>query len=146
MIRVGFVCDHLEIGGQELGYIELMKRLDRARFSPYLYAFRPGVLLADAQSLGLPIMLGHDRPGADQTWTQADSAARVRYRGTLARQLRADAIDICLLYAWGEGVAAAQDAGVRAIVERLDGPTLASRISDKSPCRRVICESKGIRD
>ncbi len=145
MIRVGFVCDHLEIGGQELGFIELMRRLDRVRFSPYLYAFRPGFLLAQAQSLGIPIMLGHDKPGADQTWTEADSAARVRYRGTLARQLRADAIDVCLLYAWWDGVAAAQDAGIRAIVERLDGPTLASRISDKSPCQRVICESRGIR-
>jgi len=146
MIRVGFVCDQLEIGGQELGCIELMRRLDRARFSPYLYAFRPGFLLAQAQSLGIPIMLGHDKPGADQSWTQADTAARVRYRDMLARQLRADAIDVCLLYAWWDGVAAAQDAGIKAIVERLDGPTLANRISDKSPCRRVICESRGIRD
>ncbi len=146
MIRVGFICDHLEIGGQELGYIELMKRLDRARFSPYLYAFRPGLLLAQAQSLGVPIVLGHDKPGADEAWTEADSAARIRYRATLARQLRADAIDVCLLYAWWDGLAVAQDAGIKAIVERLDGPTLASRIPDKSPCRRIVCESRGIRD
>ena len=146
MIRVGFLCDNLEIGGQELGCIELMRRLDRARFSPYLYAFRPGFLLAQAQSLGFPIMLGQHEPGAHQGWTEADSAARVRYRGTLARQLRADAIDVCLLYAWWDGVAAAHDAGIRAIVERLDGPALASRISDKSACQRVICESRGIRD
>jgi glycosyltransferase involved in cell wall biosynthesis len=146
MIRVGFVCDSLEIGGQELGFLELIRRLDRARFSPYLYAFRPGFLFAQARSLGIPIMLGQDKPGADREWTQADSDARLRYRETLARQLRADAIDVCLLYAWGDGVAAAQDAGIRAIVERLDGPTLASRIADKSPCRRVICESRGIRD
>ena len=146
MIRVGFVCDQLEIGGQELGCIELMKRLDRARFSPYLYAFRPGLLLAQAQSLGIPIMLGHDKPGANRDWTQADADARLRYRGALARQLRADAIDLCLLYAWWDGPAVAHDAGIKAIVERLDGPTLASRISDKSGCQRVICESRGIRD
>ncbi len=146
MIRVGFVGDHLEIGGLEVGCIELIRRLDRARFAPYLYSFRPGLLLSQAQATGVPIMIGHDKPGLDQTWTEADSAARVRFRTTLAERLRADAIDVCMVYGWWDGVTAAQDAAIGAIVERLDGPTLAARISDKSPCRRVICESRGIRD
>ena len=32
MIRVGFICDTFELGGQELGCLALLRRLDRKRF------------------------------------------------------------------------------------------------------------------
>lgn len=146
MIRIAFICDSLEIGGQELGLLELIRRLDRARFSPFLYAFRPGALLPETESLGIPFALGHHKPGADPRWTDEDAEARRQWHRQLTDRLRADAIDACIVYAWPEGVTAAQQAQIKAIVERLDGPALVSRVRDKSPCQRVICESKSIRD
>jgi glycosyltransferase involved in cell wall biosynthesis len=146
VIRVAFICDNFELGGQELGCLALMQRLDRARFAPYLYTFRPGSLLKDASALGIPIMVGHDKPGADRSWGEADETARKEYRGRLAARLRDDRIDACMLYAWPDGIAAAQEAGVRAIIERVDGISLTSRIADKSACTRIICEAKTVRD
>lgn len=146
MIRIAFICDGLELGGQELGCLAVVRGLDRTRFQPHLYTFRPGSLLNEAATLGVPIMVGYDKPASDDTWTDRDDAARAEYGRRLAARLRADAIDACLLYAWPDGVAAAQHANVRAIVERVDGVSLATRLSDKSACLRIICESKMIRD
>ena len=36
-------------------------------------------------------------------------------------------------------------AGVRAVVERVDGLGLISRVRDKSACQRIICQSRTIR-
>ncbi len=146
MIRVAFICDTFQLGGQEMGCLEVMRRLDRNRFAPYLYTFRPGSLLPEAAALGVPILVGHQKPGSDRSWTAADDLCRQQYRERLAAQLRADCIDACLLYAWVDGIEAAQHAGVRAIVERVDGTALASRLPDKSACSRIICESKTVRD
>jgi glycosyltransferase involved in cell wall biosynthesis len=52
---------------------------------------------------------------------------------------------VCIVYAWREGVLAAQQAGVPAIVERVDGFGLISRVRDKSACQRIICQSRTIR-
>lgn len=145
VIRVGFVCDIFEIGGQEMGCLELLRRVDRRVFSPHFYTFRPGALLDGVRALDIPVVVGHDKPGMDRDWTGADQAAREAYRRLLGARLRADRIDVCLVYAWPDGVAAAREAGVPAIVERLDGPTLEKRIRDKTPCQRVICESRTLR-
>ncbi|HEY6421608.1 MAG TPA: glycosyltransferase [Candidatus Binataceae bacterium] len=146
MIRIAFICDSFELGGQELGCLAVMRGLDRSKFEPHLYTFRPGSLVSEAAALGVQIMVGYDKPASDDSWTDSDEAAREEYGGRLAARLRADAIDACLLYAWPDGIAAAQRANVRAIVERVDGVSLATRLSDKSACRRIICESKMIRD
>ncbi|HVN27520.1 MAG TPA: hypothetical protein VMT64_03495, partial [Candidatus Binataceae bacterium] len=146
MIRVGFICDTFELGGQELGCLELLKRLDRKRFAPHLYTFRPGNLLGEVASLGIPIVVGHNKPATEEGWTQADDDARVRYCDELKERLRADRIDVAMVYAWREGVAAAQAAGVGAIVERVDGIDLGNRIPDKSACARIVCEAKAVRD
>jgi glycosyltransferase involved in cell wall biosynthesis len=143
---VAFICDGFEIGGQELGCLALMQRLDRTQFTPYLYTFRPGSLLKHAAALGIPIMIGHDKPVSDRSWNVADEAARNEYRGRLAASLRADRIDACLLYAWPDAIVAARHANVRAIIERVDGISLATRLTDKSECARVICEANAIRD
>jgi hypothetical protein len=42
-------------------------------------------------------------------------------------------------------MAAAREAGVAAIVERVDGPKLVGWVRDKSSCQRVVCESEAIR-
>jgi len=146
VIRVGFICDTFELGGQELGCLELLKRLDRSRFAPYLYTFRPGNLLDDVAALGIPIVIGHNKPASDDSWTDADEAVRTEYRERLTAKLRDDRIDVCIVYAWRDGIGAAQDANVGAIIERVDGIDLGSRISDKSPCAKIICEAKAVRD
>ena len=83
MIRVAFICDGFEIGGQELGCLALTQRLDRTQFVPYLYTFRPGSLLKDAAALGIPIMIGHDKPVSDRSWNVADETGRKEYRERL---------------------------------------------------------------
>ena len=146
MIRVGIVCDSFEVGGQEQGCLEVLRRLDRRRFTPFLYLFRPGSLLPAARALGVQIEVGHDKPGADARWTAADDAARAAWGRRLPQCLRRDRIDVCLVYAWPEAVSAAEEAEVGALVERIDGPALSGRIRDKSAFHRIICESKLGRD
>jgi L-malate glycosyltransferase len=146
VIRVGFICDTFELGGQELGCLALLQRLDRDRFAPRLYTFRPGNLLAEVVALGIPVVIGYDKPPSDATWTDVDDAARRAYRERLTAHLREDRIEVCIVYAWRDGVAAAQAAGVSAIIERVDGIDLGSRIADKSACARIVCEAQAVRD
>ena len=146
MIRVGVIADSFEVGGQERGCLEILRRLDRRRFAPSLYLFRPGSLLEEARELGIPIVVAHDKPGVERAWTGADDAARRSWQQRLSACLRQDGIDVALVWGWIDGIVAAQAAGVRAIVERVDGPALATRIRDKSACQRIICESRLGRD
>jgi glycosyltransferase involved in cell wall biosynthesis len=60
-------------------------------------------------------------------------------------RLRKDRIDICIVYGWRYGVGSAQAAGIRALVERVDGFGLISRVRDKSAFQRIICQSRTIR-
>jgi glycosyltransferase involved in cell wall biosynthesis len=59
--------------------------------------------------------------------------------------LARDRIDVCLVYGWPEAITAARTAGVRAIVESVDGGLLATRVQDKAALTRVICESRHVR-
>jgi glycosyltransferase involved in cell wall biosynthesis len=93
----------------------------------------------------VPLALGHDRPGRDARWMERDRKAKARWRDRLARLLRRDRIDACLLFAWADGVEAARRAGVPALVEWADGPGLVGRIRDKSALSRIICESQAAR-
>lgn len=145
MIRLAFICDSFDLGGQELGCLALMERLDRTRFAPYLYTFRPGFLIRKAVALAIPFMVGHDKPSSDQSWERGDSEARERFRFRLAERMRADGIDACMVYAWPDAIPAAREAGVRAIIERVDGTSLTRRLEDKSACARIICEAEAIR-
>jgi glycosyltransferase involved in cell wall biosynthesis len=140
------VCDHFDVGGQEIAALDVLRHLDRSRFRPYLYTFRPGALLGAARALGVPVVVGHDTPGRRTGWTRRDEDARGRYRRRLAALLRRDRIDVCLIFAWRDGIAAAREAGVPALVERVDGPGLVGKIRDKSACQRIICESRAARD
>jgi glycosyltransferase involved in cell wall biosynthesis len=122
-----------------------MRRLDRRRFQPYLYTFRAGKLLREVQRLRIPILRGSTKRAADTGWTARDRMRREKYHRELVARLRRDRIDVCIIYAWREGVRAAQEAGVRAVVERVDGIGLLSRVRDKSGCQRIICQSRTIR-
>ena len=146
MIRVGFICDTFELGGQEQGCLEVLRRLDRGKFQPYFFSFRPGSLIPEVQALGIPISIGHDKLASNTSWTAQDELARRDYSRRLSDELRTNAIQVCLIYAWNDGIKAACDAAVGAIVERVDGVCLASRLSDKSSCQKIICESKTVRD
>jgi glycosyltransferase involved in cell wall biosynthesis len=143
-LRVAVVCAQLEIGGQETGIVELLRRLDRRQFRPYLYAFRSGPLRRTIRSLGIPVVVGARRVGPQHAWTDVDGRAKVAFRRRLARAFRADRIDVCLVYAWADAVPASREAGVPAIVERVDGPKLIGWVRDKSSCQRIICESQAI--
>ncbi len=145
MIRLAFICDSFDLGGQELGCLALMEHLDRSQFAPYLYVFRPGRLIARAARLGIPTMVGYGKSATDASWDDGDDGARNRYRERLAARLRRDRIDACLVYAWPDAIPAAQQAGVWSIIERVDGSALATRLSDKSACARIICEADAIR-
>jgi glycosyltransferase involved in cell wall biosynthesis len=146
VIRVGFVCDTFELGGQEQGCLEVMRRLDRARFEPYFFTFRPGSLIPEVRALGIPVSIGYVRPGLETTWSEQDECARKEYSKRLSQELHSRGIDACLIYAWRDGVEAARDADVTAVVERVDGLGLSSRVSNKSLCDKIICESTIARD
>jgi glycosyltransferase involved in cell wall biosynthesis len=142
-LRLAIVCDQLDIGGQEAGMLSLVRQLDRTRFAPRVYAFRSGPLVDDLRRARVPVLVGTAVPPR-RRWTQADRQARIAFRRSLATALRQDRIDICLVYAWADAVTAAREAGVPAIVERVDGPKLVGWIRDKSSCQALICESRAV--
>jgi len=51
LLRVGFLCDVFELGGQEQGCLEVLRHLNRRRSKPYLYTFRAGKLLREVKRL-----------------------------------------------------------------------------------------------
>jgi len=145
-IRLAAVIDSLGVGGVETGCLDLLRTLDRDRFEPFVWAFRPGGLVPRIQAAGIPLSVGHDRPAEDHRWEERDVTARATWTAQLAQELAQARIDVCLVYGWPEAVEAARMAGIRAIVERSDGPQLAARVGDKSGLSAVICESRHIRD
>lgn len=144
-LRVAIVCSQLEIGGQETGIVELLRQFDSRRIVPKLYTFRGGPLLGSIRRLGVPVLVGSRRANTTGRWTETDRREKVAFRIRLADAFRRDRIDVCLVYAWADAVSAAREAGVPAIVERVDGPKLIGWVSDKSSLQRVICESRAIR-
>lgn len=143
-VRVAFVCDNLELGGQELGFLELLRRLNRKLFVPHLYSFRPGSLLPEIEALRIPLFVAHDKPGIDPSWDDRDKRAMLRYRAQLGDLVVKDQIDVCLVYAWPDAILACIKPGM-ALVERIDGSTLTTKIRDKSTFAFIICESKTVR-
>ena len=147
-VRLAFICDYLAIGGQERICLNLVRGLDRSRFAPYVYAFRGGALAAAFTELGLPLLIGSERDPleAQADWTARDTEEKMAYRDVLAAALVRDRIDAALVFAWRDGVPAAQAAGVRVVIEKLDGPALLGKIQDKGGFDRVVAESATLRD
>jgi glycosyltransferase involved in cell wall biosynthesis len=145
VVRVGVLCESLVLGGQETGMLEVLRGLDRSRFHPFLYARRGGALLGEALGLGIPVVVEDEPPGMPRR-AQTDRSGQPAGPAGLADRLRRDRIDVGLVYAWPDGMLAAREAGLGAIVERVDGPTSVRRIRDKSASTRIICESRAIRE
>jgi glycosyltransferase involved in cell wall biosynthesis len=143
-LKVALVCGQLEVGGQESGIASLLARFDRARIAPRLYAFRGGALAPAMRRIGVPLTIGSRRAANPDVWTDLDRREKAQFRRHLAAALRDDRIDVCLVFGYGDAVQAAREAGVRAIVERVDGPKLAGFVQDKSSCQQIICESDAI--
>ena len=145
MLRVGVLSEGLVLGGQETGMLEVLRGLDPSRFRPFLYAGRAGDLHEQALGVGLPVVIGEpSSPLASPP--AADGSGPPPAPGWLADCLRQDRIDVALVYAWPAGMMAAREARVRAIVERIDGPTSVCRIRDKSASARIVCESWTVRE
>ncbi len=123
--------------------VELLRRLDRAQFISFVYAFHDGPLSTAIRRMDIPIVIGTPR-AAGRAWTKADAAAKISFRKRLAGRMRSDRIDVCLVYSWADALPAAREAGIAAIVERVDGPKLIGWVRDKSSCQRIICESDSI--
>ena len=144
-MRLAIVCDRLEIGGQEIGLLALVRGLHSRACTVHVYAFRSGPLHATLRALGVSTTVEAPAARRADQWTAADAAAKTRFRRALPRLFRRDRIDVCLIYAWADGVAAAREAGVPAIVERVDGPKLVGWLRDKSSLQHIVCESDAIR-
>lgn len=147
-INIAFVCDILEIGGQEMACVNIMRYINKWKFNPVLYSFRGGTLLKEIRDLGVKVIVGSNKdPLSFKTrWTEEDAREKRAYLSLLRNEMRKDNIDIALIFAWGDGLIAAQEAGVACVIEKLDGTLLIDKINDKSCFDKIVCESKKIKD
>lgn len=53
--RLLFLIDELDIGGTEQQLFELVKRLNRHKYTPFVCCFRPGRLSQEIEALGVPV-------------------------------------------------------------------------------------------
>lgn len=145
-IKVGIICDILAIGGQERALLNIVTRFHRERIAPTVYAFRGGPLADELHARGVPLVLGSQKApwSWSSQWTLEDEEEKAGYLQVLSDNLRRDAIAAVIVFAWPDGVIAAQQAGVPVLIERLDGPSLLDKINDKSMFDRVVCQSQRI--
>lgn len=54
-IRILLLIDELDIGGTEQQILELVKRLDRHKYTPMVCCFRPGRVSKEIEALGVPV-------------------------------------------------------------------------------------------
>ncbi len=55
-VRVAYFIDHLKLGGAQTHLVEVLRRLDRQRFSPQVWTLRgEGELISEAERLGVPV-------------------------------------------------------------------------------------------
>jgi len=64
-LRVLFLIDELDIGGTEQQLLELVKRLDRARYDPVVCCFRPGRVAREIEGAGVPVLVVRKRARVD---------------------------------------------------------------------------------
>jgi len=129
--RVMYVVDHLEIGGAQTHLVQLLKHLDRRRFTPMVCPLKArGELRGAVEALGVPVFDG----GLGRTLMGA-GGARVLWR--LVRLLRRERVDVAHSYLFHPNV-------LTPIAARLArvGAVLASKRSlDRYPHRlpRYAC-------
>ena len=100
-INIAFVCDILEMGGQEMSCLNILRNIDRARFNPAVYSFRGGALLEEIKRLGLKTVISSckDPLSFKKGWTEEDENEKKAYLNTLTNEMRKDDIDIALIFA-----------------------------------------------
>ncbi len=106
--RVLFLIDELDVGGTEQQILELVKRLDRAKYTPMVCCFRPGRVSREIESAGVPVFVLAKRAKLDP-----------RLIAGLVRLMRRERIDLVQTYlftanTWGR--LAAILAGVPVII------------------------------
>jgi glycosyltransferase involved in cell wall biosynthesis len=60
-----FLIDELDIGGTEQQLFELVKRLNRQRYTPLVCCFRPGRVAREIEALGVPVFTIHKKAKFD---------------------------------------------------------------------------------
>jgi glycosyltransferase involved in cell wall biosynthesis len=107
-LRTLFVIDELDIGGTEQQILEIVRRIDRDRFEPYVCCFRHGRKAQEIEALGVPLLHEPKR-------LKADPGLVLR----LANVMRRERFDIVQTYLWTANTwarLAARIAGVRWLV------------------------------
>jgi glycosyltransferase involved in cell wall biosynthesis len=85
--RALFLIDELDVGGTEQQILELVRRLDRGRYDPFVVCFRPGRVAGEIQDLGVPVVTLPKRGKAD-----------VRLVAALVRLMRARKVGLLQTY------------------------------------------------
>ncbi|HEY8517995.1 MAG TPA: glycosyltransferase [Candidatus Binatia bacterium] len=88
-LRILFVIDELDIGGTEQQILEIVRRIDRDRFEPYVCCFRHGRKAQEIEALGVPVLHEPKR-------LKADPGLVLR----LANLMRRERFDIVQTYLW----------------------------------------------
>jgi glycosyltransferase involved in cell wall biosynthesis len=88
-LRILFVIDELDIGGTEQQILEIVRRIDRSRFTPQVCCFRYGRKAAEIAALGVPVMHQPKR-------LKTDPSLVLR----LAALMRRERFDIVQTYLW----------------------------------------------
>lgn len=146
-INIAFICDYLEIGGQERICLNMLKGINKSIFNPMVYAFRGGTLVKDIKDLGIKVLIGSKKDPLSFTrgWTLKDEKEKKTYLNILTEAMKNDSIDIALIFSWADGIIAAKEAGVAVLIEKLDGPRLVGKIKDKLCFDRIVLESEMIK-
>jgi glycosyltransferase involved in cell wall biosynthesis len=106
--RVLFVIDELDVGGTEQQILEIVRHLDRSRFTPIVCCFRYGRTAREIADLGVPVL-------HQEKHLKADPSLIMR----LAATMRRERIDLVQTYLWTANTwarLAAKLAGVRHVV------------------------------
>ncbi|MEM1113359.1 MAG: glycosyltransferase [Pseudomonadota bacterium] len=147
-LKVGFCCDYLATGGQEQMCFNMVQALDKTLFEPRVYAFRGGAVATKIEALGVPVKLASmaDPLSWQRGWTEQDAREKADYQRLLKEWVVQDGVDVLIAFACPEAVDAANASKVSALIEKLDGPYMLDRISDKSAFDVVVAESREIED
>jgi glycosyltransferase involved in cell wall biosynthesis len=147
-INIAFINEILEIGGQEIACLNILKNINKKIFLPVVYAFRGGAFLQEIKDMGIKVFIGSEKESLSfyKEWTQEDADEKSAYLRILIDQLKKDAIDIALLFGSSDGAKAAYKAGVPVIIEKLDGPRLLNKVKCKHNFDKIICESNKIKE
>jgi glycosyltransferase involved in cell wall biosynthesis len=98
MNKICFLSHTSELNGAELMLLQTLERIDKQKFYPFLIVPRPGLLLAEAEKLGIETVLFPAKwwlTGKGKTWTQPLAWAwNIRALFRLVRWIRRKQVDL----------------------------------------------------